>query len=385
MKRSFYMKLLKLNIQNYKLLKNDFTLEFVPKGKKTLEDKEFELMEIAPNLYTFATMAFIGKNASGKTTALEALSLAYDILSNFKIKNSLNLAHLKNNNKPIIIELYFYHENYLYYYKTTLEYEILNDFIIFKNEELRKTMYYKSYSKDIFDLSKYTKIELEKSLPNDTSIIYNILKDIKIRGSYYSSEIETFNALDKIIDLYEALGESNILSRVISLLDEHIKDIKKHNDKFTVIFNDNTKTTKTKSELFYMLSSGTIKGLYLYIQIISFMSIGADVLIDEIEIHFQRTLIDNIINLFKDKKINKLNSTLIFSTHYPELLDLTNRTDNIIILKQQNNKLISENMYLYNLRSDAIKSKKLYENYFNTNISYDSFINLKKEILKYYE
>ena len=100
------MKLLKISIKNYKLLSDDFTFEFIPKGQKSLEDKEFEINEIAPNLYTFATMAIVGKNASGKTTTTEGIAIAYDILSNFKIKNTLN--NIKNNNGDIFLEIYFY-------------------------------------------------------------------------------------------------------------------------------------------------------------------------------------------------------------------------------------------------------------------------------------
>ena len=151
------MKLLKIIIKNYKLLAENFSLELIPKGRKNLEDKEFELNEVAPNLYTFSTMALIGKNASGKTTALEALSIAYDILSNFKIKNTLN--HLRNNEKPITMEIYFYYENYLYYYKTDLEYDNVNDIVIFKNEKLYNSLYFKSYVNDLFNLTKAKQID----------------------------------------------------------------------------------------------------------------------------------------------------------------------------------------------------------------------------------
>ena len=374
------MRLLKIIIKNYKLLDDNFSLEFIPKGRKNIEDKEFELNQIDDNLYTFATMAVIGKNASGKTTTLEALAIAYDILSNFKIKHSLN--EIKNNNKTISLELYFYYNKYLYYYKTDLGYEPINDFVSFKNEELYNCFYYKSYSNDIFNLDKYSKIINNTVLPDDTSIIYTILNKITMRGLYYWSDFELSYDIDKIIEIYKTL-DTNMLSVVVNLLDEHIKDIKReNNNKFMILYNDNTQEVKTKKELFSMLSSGTTKGLFLYIQIITAMLSGADVLVDEIEIHFQRTLIDNIINLFKDKSINKYHSTLIFSTHYPELLDLTSRTDNIIICKQNKKRIIVENMYDYNLRSDSIKSKKLYENYFNTAINYETLMNLKKELMQ---
>ncbi len=374
------MKLLKLNIKNYKLLNDDFTFNLTPIGQKSIEDKEYELNLIAPNLYTFKTIAIVGKNASGKTTTTEALAIAYDILSNFKIKNTLE--NIKNNHKDIYIELYFYHDNYLYYYKTLLEYDIKNDYVKFKDEKLYKREYFKSYSNNLFDLTKYKIMDIQKLLPDDTSIIYNILNEIFIRGSYYHSEIEKVNLIDRVIDFYNNFNNPQLLNAIITLLDEHIKEINmKNNNKFIITYADESKETKTKNELFSMLSSGTIKGLFLYLDILVSIYTGSDYIIDEIEIHFHKTLVENIINLYKDKKINILNATLIFTTHYPELLNLTSRTDNIYICKYQN-KIILENMYNYKLRNDAIKSKKFYENNFNTAINYEALMNFKKEILK---
>ncbi len=372
------MKLLKIKIKNYKLLGDDFNFDFAPIGQKSLEDKEYELNEIAPNLYTFTTIAIVGKNASGKTTATEALAIAYDILSNFKIKNTLN--NIKNNKDEITIELYFYHDNYLYYYKTNLKYTSLNDYVTFSQEELAKREYFKSYANNLFDLSKYNFLNINKSLPDDTSIIYNILKEIIPRGIYYNSNYEMVNLLDKIYSFYKSYN-ANILNTIITLLDEHIKEITMKNNKFTITYTNNLKETKNKDELFNMLSSGTIKGIYLYCDLLMSLYTGSDFILDEIEIHFHKTLVENIINLFKDKQINKYNSTIIFTTHYPELLDLTSRTDNIYICKYVEN-IKLEKMYNYNLRNDAVKSKKFYENHFGTAINYETLMNFKKELLK---
>ena len=55
------MKLLKVVANNFKLCENNFTISFVPTGNKTQEDKEFELQEIAEDLYVFNTLGIIGK------------------------------------------------------------------------------------------------------------------------------------------------------------------------------------------------------------------------------------------------------------------------------------------------------------------------------------
>ena len=86
------MKLLRVVANNFKLCEENFTISFVPTGNKTAADKEFELQEIADDLYVFSTLGIIGKNASGKTTVVELLSIIYDIFSNiipgyYTIKN----------------------------------------------------------------------------------------------------------------------------------------------------------------------------------------------------------------------------------------------------------------------------------------------------------
>ena len=77
------LKLLKVCASNYKNCCDDFTIDFIAKSKKTSEDKEYELKEIADELYIFNTVAFVGKNASGKTSAIELLNVCYSIRFNF--------------------------------------------------------------------------------------------------------------------------------------------------------------------------------------------------------------------------------------------------------------------------------------------------------------
>ena len=45
------MKLLKIVANNYKLCDKDFTINFIPIGNKTMDDKEFELEKIDENYH----------------------------------------------------------------------------------------------------------------------------------------------------------------------------------------------------------------------------------------------------------------------------------------------------------------------------------------------
>ena len=105
---------------------------------------------------------------------------------------------------------------------------------------------------------------------------------------------------------------------------------------------------------------------------------GNDLIVDEIENHFHKTLVENLISLYKDKTINKKNATLIFSTHYCEILDMFNRRDNIYITRADE-KVRIYNMYKdYDVRPELLKSKQFYNNVFKTAVNYEALMDLKK-------
>ena len=136
------------------------------------------------------------------------------------------------------------------------------------------------------------------------------------------------------------------------------------------------------SELAYMLSSGTTKGVLLYIFVVAALKQGFDLLIDEVENHFHKTLVENMISLFKDKRVNTKSATLVFTTHYCEVLDIFNRQDNIWIAKS-GDKIHLDNMYeKYDIRPELLMSRQFYNNAFDTAVSYEDLMALKKELMR---
>ena len=89
-----------------------------------------------------------------------------------------------------------------------------------------------------------------------------------------------------------------------------------------------------------------------------------------------------MISLYKDISVNNHNATLIFSSHYCELLDLFNRRDNIYIARADI-KVNLVNMYSnYKIRTELLKSRQFYNNVFQTAVNYDELMSLKKELKK---
>lgn len=377
------MKLLKVVANNFKLCESNFTISFVPTGNKTSVDKEFELQEVADDLYVFNTLGIIGKNASGKTTTVELLGVVYDIFSNYRINSSKNI--FKFIDKPVNLDITFYHDGVIYRYVTDL-YKNTNSVdtsIFFKNEKLYKRPYKKAHIRELFNYEKFEEVILDIKLPVDTSIIYLLLKDITVRGIYCPSDDYMYRDYAQAFNIYKLLDNNlKVITSLLKMFDEHLENIKMlHENKYKIFYSDSTTKEVSNSELYEILSSGTTKGFGLFTFVVYSLKTGADLIIDEIENHFHKTLVENLVNLYKDKSVNKNNATLIFTTHYCEILDLFGRSDNLYISKYDKS-ITLENMHTnYKLRTELSKSNKFYNNEFNTNVSYDALMNFKKELM----
>ena len=374
----YFMKLLRMCATNYKNCCEDFTIDLVAKSKKSSEDKEYELQEIAEDLYVFNTVAFVGKNASGKTSAIELLECCYSILSEFRLEDKYYaLNHVK-------LEIIFYHEGFIYKYNTILKTNPnLGRNVNFTEQHIYQKKYYKSKVKDIYLDDGFNEITNLTELPQDTSIVFFVLKKNVNRAMYFNSDgmgVDTYRMMFRAIKTYKISNE--VLMKIINIFDDNIQNLEMLDEKRYKLTFQGLEKQLTDSELFYMLSSGTTKGILQYVFVVAALENGFDLLIDEVENHFHKTLVENMISLFKDKTVNKKSATLIFTTHYCEVLDLFNRQDNIWIAKSKD-KIQLDNMYeTYNIRPELLKSRQFYNNAFDTSVNYNDLMALKKELMK---
>lgn len=371
------MKLLRVRASNYKNCCDDFTINLVAKSKKTSEDKEYELQEIAEDLYVFNTAAFIGKNASGKTSAIELMECGYSILGEFRLEDK----HYNYDN--VKLEIIFYHEDTIYKYNTVLKSDaILGNKANFTEQHIYRKKYYKSKNKEIYSIEGFEEIFDLGELPEDTSIVFFILKKKATRAIYFNCDGEgadTYRLMFRTMKNYKI--SKNVLAKVIKIFDDKIQSLEMVDDNHYKLVYQNHVKELSDSELIYTLSSGTTKGVLLYIMVVAALENGFDLLIDEVENHFHKTLVENMISLFKDKTVNKKSATLLFTTHYCEVLDLFNRQDNIWIAKSDD-KIRLDNMYeIYNIRPELLKSRQFYNNAFDTSVNYEDLMALKKELM----
>lgn len=105
-----------------------------------------------------------------------------------------------------------------------------------------------------------------------------------------------------------------------------------------------------------MLSSGTVAGSEMVAHSIDILHSGGYLIVDEIETSLNRSLVGVIIGLFSSPVTNPHGAQLVFSTHYPELLDLLHRKDNIYVLVRDG--AFKTEAVKYSDRVDRIENKK---------------------------
>lgn len=378
--------LLKIKVSGFRMLSDDFTLDFLTRARVNNEDIEecnddSEIIKIDENLYTYNLIAFTGSNSSGKSTTLD---LVKNVLVLMKTGRWL---YRKNDfsKEEIKLHIEFYLDGVIYIY----------DMIILPIEELPEGQIISPFCKIADEITKFAEYDrkcgkhyltsLKFSIDNyatgidDTSKLIFLCKD-KSNG-YYLPEFSKNGVIVNGL-FFESLnffGEE-LTKEIIRLLDDSIEYIHFSGTDLVVFKRFNNKElTVTKKEMLELLSNGTIKGIDLFIRTAMLLKTGGVMIIDEIENCFHKNLVNNLLFLITDKSLNKKNAQIMFSTHYVEILDIFDRRDNIFILHKVNNEINIENLYdNYEFRTEILKSKKFNNNTFNTLLNYDQLMKVKR-------
>lgn len=382
------MRLLKIKIKGLKLFKEILEIDFTVIQRVRKEKNEM-LYEISPQIRTNNALAFIGINASGKTTTLKVISFVIQLLNNKSINNIESKDILKGlkNDEEVEIESYYSigNDSVKKLLTRIKKDEMLQDgedkYII--DSELLWSKSVKSVT-TIKELFEFKDADLEKVrdkneeyLPDDISIIIASNKKNSIKINYMDTIDWTNVNLIRILEDFP--------KELIHFLDPSIEYIKTNlnsdNEKLEItlkFYSKDELLLYSPIELTKYLSSGTIKGINVFVYAMKVLEEGGYLLIDELENHFNKEIVLTLVRFFMTKKINKKGATIIFSTHYPELLDEFERNDNIFIVRNQEGIQV-DNLARILDRSD-IKRSEIYQSGYlqGTAPSYETYMNLKK-------
>ena len=378
------MKLLKFKTTSgFRMLKKDFEISFLTKTRVDKDMDNDDLIELELGLYYPKETVFIGKNSSGKTTVLTLIQLILNFIKTGRISTKV-----LRDQVYFDIEFIFYDKGVIYLYKGSFMNNPLSnrEYLIIKDESLQKTTFKPNYKKDLSNISFLKENIIKPNINNDTSEITKFnFGDMSILVDMIAEDnLNLFNIISVVNDFYGE-GAFNTLVKLFDDSVDYINPIRLDNSSVAFAFK-RINSTQLNVDVFYLkdrLSSGTYRGIYLFAASLIAFKLGGDILIDEIEKSFNKNLIDNLFMLFNDKNINKSNASLVYSTHYSELLDSSDRCDNINVLHRDGDVISVDNMCTsYKLRTDLSKSKQFEQNAFDNLLNYDRLMDLRRLLRK---
>lgn len=387
------MKILKIQAAGLKLFGEKFEIDFYAK-QRVNADKNEMLTNITSNIYINNVISLIGINASGKTTTLKVISFVMQMLQNKPI-NTIDCNDVLEgleDQEEVCFTIYFISDDKKLTKLFTAikpqhkKNELKTQYIIVREKIWIKALSSVRSKKDLFDFSN-TQVTNERKqedlfLLDDVSIIVALNK--KQNKTLFVMDLidwTNFNGLRIIgrfpIELVQFLDPSIEYLKCTELEEKEGQieiRLKFYNKKEIIVY--------SPLDICNYLSSGTIKGLNIFMTAILTLQEGGYIIVDELENHFNKEIVSTLIKFFMDNEINTAGAVLIFSTHYIELLDIFDRNDNISVIKNKGGITI-ENLSDLLTRSDVKKSELFQSGYLEyTTPSYDSYINLKKALVK---
>lgn len=378
------MKILRITAQGLPLFKEDLDICFCAQQRVSEDDKN-NLYNMIENYYLHSACAFIGINASGKTSVLKVVNLALSIIKNEPINHAETKSILGGAKKATICICFYDKRKYVCCLETEITakksktgeyiYSILSEKLW---EKPIASVRSKKYLTDFAGM-KPTAIRNQDEiyLPDDVSFI--IAHNKKVNDT-----VEVFSLLS-YTNINVLPFTEDIPLEVIAFLDPTIEKLcfeqvegktfihLKFKNEEEIILNNAV-------DLEQYLSSGTIKGIITFSMVKEVLQSGGYLLVDEIENHFNKEIVTTLVRFFMDSRFNKNGGTLIFTTHYPELLDEYDRNDGIYIVRNRNGITVENLSYI--LTRNDIKRSDAYQSGFleGTTPTYEAYIRLKKSL-----
>lgn len=380
------MKLLSLSAKGLPLFKEELNLTlYAGQRVSEAERDQLHLLRSGSSFYLNNVEALIGMNASGKTSVLKVILLALGLLNNEPL-NHMKTRDILGQAERITLSLCFYSDCDEICRLETVIVSAQDQSGEIRYAIKEETLWTKPASfvatkKTLLDFEGIapvaTRSNDEAFLPSDTSIIIAYNKQ-------HQQHIQVCDLLS-LTNINVLPVSNDIPLDIVAFLDPTVEDLSiAHEDKKISVhlkFKGKQEIVLSDvAELNRYLSFGTVKGIVTFTMAIHVLKSGGYLVIDELENHFNKEIAATLIRFFMDARMNPKGGMLVFTTHYPELLDEFDRNDCIHIIRNQDGITVS-NLTEILKRNDLKKSDAYQSGCLGGTVpTYEAYMSLKTNI-----
>lgn len=361
------MKLLKLRFDHVRMFEDGiFELDFYASDKVPSSDES--VLTLGKPVYSNCIVALAGINASGKTTALNIIELACRVANG----SPLGAPGLPSSLSTIFdgdpsMRALVWEEGRLFLIESSLAVAGTDDGasnadspIEFVDETI--SLVSRVSSKDAlssWDVLKANSRKLYRRAEILESWIVLASPDVSICGAVLAKTVGRRCRIQVLRDDEARIREgSENLDAVLRVFDPRIEhlEVSDSGRAFEIRFSDGKRLSLSEPGLKEVLSSGTVRGLSLVQRATNTLESGGLLLVDELENHLNRQLVNVVVDLFATRETNPQGATLVFTTHYPQLLDHIHRKDDVYFLARGEDGLTK--VVKYGDKVERIENKK---------------------------
>lgn len=353
------MKLLKLHVDGVPLFSNNsFTLDLyaqdrVPLLEGSTEPNDVFRLEKIGNTYSQNIIGLSGVNASGKTTVLNILKLVLMMFAEnatFRAFSSSTVQRIGKIDDKLHIQAIFWEEPNYYLIESTIQLSQDSgegdgrfdyNSLVFVDETLWKYESSRMTRKSLASVDQFkeeSKVVLRRKGESSDETV--LTEDAKRFLKDNTSIVMAVHNVDAVVveSRNRELPEASFSTAIVQAFDSSIEqlDWDEESGVYKLKFKDEPLRTVSPEVAKAILSRGTVEGTELVTHAIEILKNGGYLVIDEIEEGLNRSLVAAVLDLFASPVTNPCGAQIVFSTHYPQLLDSIHRKDNVYVLVRDN-------------------------------------------------
>lgn len=375
------MRLLKVKVDGAELFKDRlFELDFIATDRVPRDD-EGNVSDVTPvrdgsSVYTENVIGMVGVNASGKTTALNIVRYILGYMSGpYHMRRFTPRDDKLGKMAPLLsISCVFYEKGSFYLIESDLALieddpagsspvgERGFDSYAFVDEQLWRYSLTQISRKTILDTEAF-KDKSTLLMKRNGSVSDPVVLD-EAQRTFLGDDVSIVSIVTgkktvRVDSPKRSLPLMSLPTPIVQAFDPSVEYLNWNveNQVFHLKFKNEPSERVVNSDVAScVLSNGTILGAELVNRAIGALRGGGYLIVDEMETGLNRSLAGTVIGLFASPITNPHGAVLLFSTHYPELLDGLRRKDNVYLLVR--NESFNTEIVKYSDRIGRIENKK---------------------------